>query len=98
MSAYLEEAPSVQTSQTNLTETVGEGALGHHTVPEVFVTSEFATKNYSSPHRKLAATFSAPPTFPTFPTAFSGPTVNHTSDSDSSSGGSKKARGQLVQS
>ena len=85
VSTYLEEVSSPETSHTNLTDL--------SRVPEVIVTQEFATPNFSSPHRKLAATFSAPPTFPT--TYLASGLVNqnnHASDSsDSGSTGSKKA-------
>jgi len=84
VSTYLEGVSSPETSHTNLTDL--------SRVPEVIVTQEFATPNFSSPHRKLAATFSAPPTFPT--TYLASGLVNqnnHASDSsDSGSTGSKK--------
>ena len=58
VSTYLDGISSVDTSQSNLTETAPTSQ-----VPEVVVTSEFANYRPNSPHRKLAATFSAPPTF-----------------------------------
>ena len=92
VSTYLEGVSSPETSHTNLTEL--------SRVPEVIVTQEFAQPNVSSPHRKLAATFSAPPTFPT--TYLASSLVNNqtnqnnhqASDSNSDSGSttaSKKA-------
>ena len=90
VSTYLEGVSSPETSHTNLTDL--------SRVPDVIVTQEFASPNFSSPHRKLAATFSAPPTFPTTYLASTGLVNqnNHAAASDSSSDsagstGSKKA-------
>ena len=93
VSTYLDGVSSAETSQSNLTETT------HGGIPEVVVTSEFACYRPHSPHKKLAATFSAPPTFSHrqfAPPASSpssgvsmGPTRQSPATSDSDNSGSK---------
>jgi len=83
VSTYLDGISSVETSQSNLTETqlagsaVPSGSAGAAigaNIPEVVVTQEFVTGYGSqSPHQKLIATYSAPPTFTPLHHHFSAP-------------------------
>ena len=82
VSTYLEGLSSAETSQSNLTETAPTVSLP----PELLVTDLTGLSEVSSPHQRLAATRSAPPSFPPAPHFPAPPPARPAPDSQNTGG------------